>query len=187
MLNRIYIKDYAIVDELEVRFEDGLLVITGETGAGKSIIIGALALLCGERGHSDLVRSGSTKAILEAEFKVQKKGETRLLGDGEVLNLYSERIKKREMEKRVAFLRRLQGDEKDMLFALIQEKGVLGLRESELRDFCSLGKSSFHRFSQELEAEGKIKILAFSPLFLLSQRSLNFLLGRVLAGSSPFL
>lgn len=75
MLVRLYIKDYAIVDELEVRFEDGLLVITGETGAGKSIIIGALALLCGERGHSDLVRSGSTKAILEAEFKVEKKDE----------------------------------------------------------------------------------------------------------------
>jgi DNA repair protein RecN (Recombination protein N) len=72
MLVRLYIKDYAIVDELEVRFEDGLLMITGETGAGKSIIIGALALLCGERGHSDLVRSGSPKAILEAEFKVQK-------------------------------------------------------------------------------------------------------------------
>jgi DNA repair protein RecN (Recombination protein N) len=73
MLVRLYIKDFAIVDELEVRFENGLLVITGETGAGKSVIIGALALLCGERGHSDLVRSGSSKAILEAEFNVQKK------------------------------------------------------------------------------------------------------------------
>ena len=73
MLTRLYIKDFAIVDELEVYFEDGLLVITGETGAGKSILLGALALICGERGHADLVRAGSAKAILEAEFKVRQK------------------------------------------------------------------------------------------------------------------
>jgi len=122
----------------------------------------------------------------KSEFKVQKKAEKRLLGDGKVLNPYSEKIKSKEMKKRVAFLQGLQGDEKDMLFALIQEKGVHGLTESEVRDFCSLEKRSLHRISQELEAEGKIKILAFSPLFLFSQESFNFLLGRILVFLAQF-
>jgi len=71
MLSRLYIKDFAIVDELEIQFETGFQVITGETGAGKSILVGALGLLCGERGNTDMVRSGSTKAVLEAEFRTE--------------------------------------------------------------------------------------------------------------------
>ena len=57
-------------DHLEIEFEKGFQVLTGETGAGKSILVGALGLLCGERGQSDLVRLGADKAILEAEFEV---------------------------------------------------------------------------------------------------------------------
>jgi len=68
MLKKLFIKDFAIVDQLEIEFEYGFQVVTGETGAGKSILVGALGLLCGERGQSDLVRSGADKAILEAEF-----------------------------------------------------------------------------------------------------------------------
>jgi len=69
MLRKLIIKDFAIVDQLEIEFDYGFQVVTGETGAGKSILVGALGLLCGERGQSDLVRSGAEKAILEAEFK----------------------------------------------------------------------------------------------------------------------
>jgi len=89
MLVRLYIKDYAIVDELEVHFEKSFQVLTGETGAGKSILVGALALLCGDRGHADLVRSGGTKAILEAEFKTEQNDDlTNLLKhvNAEILN-----------------------------------------------------------------------------------------------------
>jgi DNA repair protein RecN (Recombination protein N) len=79
MLKRLYIKNFAIVDELEVNFEPGFQVITGETGAGKSIMVGALGLLCGERGQSDLVRAGETKAILEAEFTFNTNKLNRIL------------------------------------------------------------------------------------------------------------
>lgn len=143
----------------------------------------------GKRPERFLVRVHTHKPLLlewKSEFKVQKKGEKHLLGGGEVLNPSSERIKRKEIKKRVTFLRRLQGDEKSMLFALIQEKGVEGLKESEIRGFCSLEKRSLHRLSQELEAEGKVKILAFSPLFLLSQKGFNFLLGRILAFLAQF-
>jgi DNA repair protein RecN (Recombination protein N) len=77
MLSRLYIKDFAIVDELEIEFPAGFIVITGETGAGKSILVGALGLLCGEKGQSDLVRASASKAILEADFHYQANDDVR--------------------------------------------------------------------------------------------------------------
>ena len=68
MLRRIYIKDFAIVDQLEIEFSEGFQVMTGETGAGKSVIVGAIGYLCGERARSDVLREGASKAIIEAEF-----------------------------------------------------------------------------------------------------------------------
>jgi DNA repair protein RecN (Recombination protein N) len=56
MLLKLYIKNFAIIDELEIDFSDKLNIITGETGAGKSIILGALGLIKGERASTQLVR-----------------------------------------------------------------------------------------------------------------------------------
>jgi DNA repair protein RecN (Recombination protein N) len=100
MLTRLYIKDFAIVDELEIYFENSFQVITGETGAGKSILVGAMALLCGDRGHADLVRSGSAKAILEAEFKIDQKEEIKSLLAAWDVEFYDESIiLRREINK----------------------------------------------------------------------------------------
>ena len=68
MLQSLYIKNYALIDEFSVQFTAGLNIITGETGAGKSIILGAFGLLLGDRASSDMVRAGSDKTIVEAEF-----------------------------------------------------------------------------------------------------------------------
>jgi DNA repair protein RecN (Recombination protein N) len=68
MLCEIRIENFAIIDRLEVRFEPGFNVITGETGAGKSIIIDAVDLLLGGRGDSDFIRAGADKAIVEGVF-----------------------------------------------------------------------------------------------------------------------
>ena len=68
MLKELTIKNFAIIDELTVSFEEGLTVLTGETGAGKSIIIDAVHLLCGGRGSHEFIRHGAKKAELEGLF-----------------------------------------------------------------------------------------------------------------------
>lgn len=72
MIKTLYIKDFALIDELEVWFDEGLNVLTGQTGAGKSIIIGALNMILGERADTDVIRRGADKAISEATVHVGK-------------------------------------------------------------------------------------------------------------------
>jgi DNA repair protein RecN (Recombination protein N) len=66
----LQIRDFAIVDEIDVEFSDGMTVLTGETGAGKSILVDALGLVLGDRGSSTLVREGAKRAEFSAEFAV---------------------------------------------------------------------------------------------------------------------
>ena len=70
MLRRLYVKDFVIVDRLELEFAGGFGALTGETGAGKSILVDALSLALGERGDSMVVRQGAEKAEVAAEFDV---------------------------------------------------------------------------------------------------------------------
>jgi DNA repair protein RecN (Recombination protein N) len=70
MLSELRIRDYAVVDDLTLSLGPGLNVLTGETGAGKSIIVGALSLLLGERASSSVVRTGADRATVEAVFEV---------------------------------------------------------------------------------------------------------------------
>ncbi len=80
MLRSLYIRDYAIIEQLEVTFDGGLNIITGETGAGKSILIGALSMILGERASTEVVRSGAKKAIIEGQFdEVESPGLIALL------------------------------------------------------------------------------------------------------------
>jgi DNA repair protein RecN (Recombination protein N) len=70
MLSRIFIQNFALIDSLEITLNKGLQVITGETGAGKSIILGALRLILGERVDTKSIQSSETKSIVEAEFSL---------------------------------------------------------------------------------------------------------------------
>ncbi|PSQ70940.1 MAG: DNA repair protein RecN, partial [Bacteroidetes bacterium QH_1_64_81] len=68
MLQSLSVRDYALIEELEMEFGSGLNIITGATGAGKSILIGALRMILGERANTDVVRGEATKAVVEGIF-----------------------------------------------------------------------------------------------------------------------
>ncbi len=72
MLNRIFIQNFALIDSLELDLQDGLQVITGETGAGKSIILGALRLILGERADVKSIQNSENKSVVEAEFSLNE-------------------------------------------------------------------------------------------------------------------
>ena len=72
MLKHLYIKNFALIDSLDMDFEPGFSVVTGETGAGKSIILGAIALLLGQRADSKAIKQGTTKCTIEAHFDLTK-------------------------------------------------------------------------------------------------------------------
>ncbi len=78
MLERLYIENVAVIEKSEIEFTDGLNILTGQTGAGKSIIIDSLSLLLGQRASKDMIRTGSSKAYVSAQFsavgeRVEKK------------------------------------------------------------------------------------------------------------------
>jgi DNA repair protein RecN (Recombination protein N) len=79
MIKSLHIKDFALIDELEIEFFEGLNILTGQTGAGKSIIIGALNMVLGERADTEVIRSGSKKAIAEATVAIGGNAELKTL------------------------------------------------------------------------------------------------------------
>jgi len=74
MLKQLYIRNFTLIDELNIQFHPGFSVITGETGAGKSIILGAIGLLLGQRADTKSIKSGQDKCVVEAHFDLSKYG-----------------------------------------------------------------------------------------------------------------
>ena len=72
MLKHLYIKNFTLIDELDISLFEGFSVITGETGAGKSIILGAIALLLGQRADSKNIKQGADKCVIEAHFDLSR-------------------------------------------------------------------------------------------------------------------
>lgn len=97
MLKCLNISNYALIDKLELDLSSGLTIVTGETGAGKSIIMGALMLLLGERADSRIVTDGKAKTVVEATFDVSAYGLEPLFADNEIDYSEQECILRREV------------------------------------------------------------------------------------------
>lgn len=97
MLNQLYIKNFALIDELEVDFHKGFSVITGETGAGKSIILGALGLLLGNRADTKTLKEGASRCIVEARFSVDGYELSQFFDENDIDASDSECILRREI------------------------------------------------------------------------------------------
>jgi DNA repair protein RecN (Recombination protein N) len=91
----LQVRDFAIVDRIDVEFEPGMTVLTGETGAGKSILVDALGLALGERGNAQLVRDGAKRAEFTAEFDVSDLGNARAWLEENALDMDDECLLRR--------------------------------------------------------------------------------------------
>lgn len=76
MLKSLAISNYALIESLEISFPDGLIIITGETGAGKSILLGAISLLLGSKADKDILKDGNRNCVVEATFTIDSNPET---------------------------------------------------------------------------------------------------------------
>ena len=72
MIRHLYIRNFTIIEELDIDLFPGFSVITGETGAGKSIVLGAIGLLKGQRADSKMIRHGADRCVVEAHFDLSK-------------------------------------------------------------------------------------------------------------------
>ena len=96
MVQRLYIKNYAIIDELAIDFADGLTIITGETGAGKSILLGALGLIMGKRADTKSLYVEEEKCVVEAYFSIGRY-ELRSFFEAEDIDYDEELVIRREI------------------------------------------------------------------------------------------
>ena len=100
MLKTLSIRNYALIEELSVEFSSGLVIITGETGSGKSIIIGALGLILGARASADVVRKGADRAVIEGTFQIAGNRKLRHILDDNGLPASDELIVRREISSK---------------------------------------------------------------------------------------
>ena len=84
MLKQLYIKNFTLIDELDIPFYPGFSVITGETGAGKSIILGAIGLLLGNRADSKAIKAGRDRCVIEAHFDLSRYGMQKFFDDNDI-------------------------------------------------------------------------------------------------------
>lgn len=97
MLTHLYISNYALIEELDIDFHGGFSVITGETGAGKSIILGALGLLLGKRADAQAIKNGEKKCSIEASFDIRALNLKSFFADNDIDNDDTECILRREV------------------------------------------------------------------------------------------
>lgn len=97
MLKQLYIKNFTLIDELNIQMHPGFSVITGETGAGKSIILGAIGLLLGNRADSKSIKAGRDRCVIEAHFELSKYDMQQFFTDNDIDEDLSDTIIRREL------------------------------------------------------------------------------------------
>ncbi|KHD45206.1 DNA repair protein RecN [Streptococcus hongkongensis] len=116
MLLEISIKNFAIIEEISLTFENGMTVLTGETGAGKSIIIDAMNMMLGARASTEVIRHGQKKAEIEGFFSLEKNAELQLLLEENGLDGQEELIIRREIFANGRSVSRINGQMVNVTF-----------------------------------------------------------------------
>lgn len=171
MLQRLHIQNYAIIDELEISIGQHLNIVTGETGAGKSIIIGALGLILGQRADTSVLRNNEMKCIVEGVFEFKKTQKELLFFKENDLDLTEDIVIRREISangKSRAFINDTPvnltqlNQLSSLMVDLHQQFDNLQLKEShfqrEVMDALAGNEERIRKYQQVFQQWGKAKI-----------------------------
>lgn len=162
MLRSLYIQNYALIEKLDIGFDSGFSVITGETGAGKSIILGAIGLLLGQRADVKSIRKGASKCIIEARFDVSAYGMQPFFEANE-LEYENECILRRELYasgKSRAFI-----NDTPASLAQMKELGELLIDVHSQHQNLLLNKEGFQLNVLDLLAHDDAELAAYQKLY----------------------
>lgn len=162
MLRSLYIQNYALIEKLDIGFDSGFSVITGETGAGKSIILGAIGLLLGQRADVKSIRKGASKCIIEARFDVSAYGMQPFFEANE-LEYEDECILRRELYasgKSRAFI-----NDTPASLAQMKELGELLIDVHSQHQNLLLNKEGFQLNVLDLLAHDEVELAAYQRLY----------------------
>ena len=166
MLKHLYISNFTLINELDMNFNPGFSVITGETGAGKSIIIGAVSMLLGNRADVKMIRNGKDKCIVEAVFSISDYDQdfiNRFLTDNDLDNNGDECILRREINingKNRAFI-----NDTPVILASLKELGEHLLDIHSQHQNLMLNKEDFQLNVIDVFAQNKKILAEYQDLF----------------------
>lgn len=169
MINRLYIQNYAIIDEITIDFAKGLNIITGETGAGKSILIGALSLLLGSRAEQAALKQKEKKCIVEGIFSVEKNIAVRDFLLNNELDIEPELVLRRE----ISTSGKSRGFVNDTPVSMQQLRQLSSCIVDLHQQFDTLeiGDSAFQRVVVDTVANNESLLTAYQQQFSLWQQA----------------
>ena len=170
MLHRLTIKNYAIIEQLEIAFSDRMNIITGETGAGKSILLGALSLILGDRADTKVLYDKDEKCVVEADFEIENKNLKSFFEANE-LDFETHTIVRREINqsgKSRAFV-----NDTPVTLAVLKELGEKLMNLHNQHETLDLIKAGFQLQIVDALARNKSLLLEYKQKYQLYKKGLN--------------
>ena len=163
MLKHLYIKNFTLIDELDIELRQGFSVITGETGAGKSIVLGAIALLLGQRADPKTIKFGADKCIIEAHFNLSRYTMDDFFKDNDIENDPEDCIIRRELMasgKSRAFI-----NDTPVQLTMLKELGERLVDVHSQHQNLLLNKQDFQLGVVDIIAEDSIQLTKYQEIF----------------------
>jgi DNA repair protein RecN (Recombination protein N) len=163
MLKHLYIKNFTLIDELDIELRQGFSVITGETGAGKSIILGAIALLLGQRADPKAIKLGTDKCIIEAHFDISNYGIDDFFTENDIENEPNDCIIRRELTasgKSRAFI-----NDTPVQLAMLKELGERLVDVHSQHQNLLLNKQDFQLSVVDIIAEDSCQLAKYQQIY----------------------
>ena len=163
MLKHLYIKNFTLIDELDIELRQGFSVITGETGAGKSIILGAIALLLGQRADPKAIKLGTEKCIIEAHFDISNYGIDDFFTENDIENEPNDCIIRRELTasgKSRAFI-----NDTPVQLAMLKELGERLVDVHSQHQNLLLNKQDFQLSVVDIIAEDSCQLAKYQQIY----------------------